>query len=749
MSASSIQPRMSLIEVKEMSTEYLPNNSHIIGYGLFLKSTNSYHKPLTEFIPNIVKKVQDIWLQIPISIKSPSGIRFKVVDVLTKYQKMIKNTRRSLDEEFLQSFFNVAKCQCIVDQGEDIEEHNLDALWANCNCVNESKIPSNLRQFFIDQLNSKEIKISSLQTDVQDELIRPNNDFNALEETEAESLDHIQEPNTNESGNLNGTEQPEGESDSEFDPNDSSISFDSDGAHGGSVNPMKLITSIRSLNLKEVAIESDRRNLSNRDVAAILNAGLVALGVISKNKRSLVIGPDKVRRERIKARKLLALEEEELPQSNLLCFSFDGKKNETLLRTNTGNHITKKKLENICILKEPQHKFLGFISTADSSASAISNGLLGFFLERNISLEDLIAIQSDGTVTNTGAKGGIIHLIEKELNRPLHWFICLLHLMECILRNVFFHLDGRTSGPSVYSGPIGQELDYCEWAPIAKFKKVTFGEMPDDITNFEFTNDQKLLMQLGKAVNSGRCDEKLSIACIGKVHKARWITTSSRILRLYMSKNRPSLKLRKMVTFIMKVYIPIWLQIKYQPFSTSGSIHFYRIVENCRGPDVAGDVFGVVCETLKNNPFFAHSENVLLAMLVDEDKSKRNRAIETILLCREKVSSAVRKFNVPHINFDCTSYTELVDWTNLDAVWEPPFTQNLSSDQLNAYENSDDIITVPEFPCHSQRTEHCVQAMSNAVKKVAGNKEQINFIKTKMAARQKYSKFNTKKDWNY
>lgn len=744
----------SLIEVTEISTEYLPNNKHIIGYALFLKSTNSYRKPLTDFIPHVVKKVQEIWLQIPIPIKSASGIRFKVVDVLTKYQKMIKNTRRALNEEFLECFFNIAICQCIFDQSLTEEDRNLDALWTQCKCVNDLKIPANLRQFFIDQLNSKEITISS----VKGELNGPKNDCDALEPAERENPDLIQDTNTIEAADLSDLEQPEcasgkaSESDPEFDPKlfDSSISFESDGAHETSINAMNLITSIRSLNLKEVAIESDRRNLSNRDVAAILNAGLVAFGIISRNKRSMVIDQHKIRRERIKARKLLALVEEQLPESPLLCFSFDGKKNMTLLKTISGNHLTTKKLENICILKEPDHKFLGLISTDNSTASAISNGLLGFFLEQNISLDNLIAIQSDGTGTNTGANGGIIHLIESHLKRPVHWFICLLHLMECILRNVFFHLDGRTKGPSVYSGPIGTKLDNCESNPIVKFKAITFGEMPDDITNFEFTNDQKLLMQLGKAVNNGKCDERLSIARIGKIHKARWITTSSRILRLYMSTTRPSVKFRKMVTFIMKVYIPIWLHIKYRPFCTSGSIHFYQIVENCRSSDVSEDVFNVVCETLNNNPFFAHSENVLLAMLVDEDKLIRNSAIETIMLCREKVSPAVRKFNVPHMTFEeCTNYTELVDWTNLNGIWEPPFTKNLSSDELNVYKNSDEIMKVPEFPCHSQRTEQCVQAMSDAVKKVAGTKQQIDFIKTKMASRQKYSKFDSKCDWNF
>lgn len=475
-----------------------------------------------------------------------------------------------------------------------------------------------------------------------------------------------------------------------------------------------MIKSVRHLNLGQVAVESDRRNVSNRKAAAILNAGFAAVGLITQNDRRLVVDQHKIRRERIKARKSIMIMNNVAP---LLCFSFDGKKDKTLLNSDTGNHIDIRKLENISILRHPEHEFMGIVSTEDSTSRTISEALIDFFYERDISLEKLIGIASDGTNTNTGCNKGIIYLIERELQRPVHWFICLLHLLECVMRNVFIYLDGKTSGPSDYVGPIGKELKYCDTKPIVEFQPVAISYLPDNILEFNFTNDQKLLVELAKAVNSGNCSLKLSIAKIGKIHNARWITMASRVLRLYMTKRRPTPSLEKLVQFVMSVYVPAWFRIKEKPKCTSGSLHFFNILENSRKLDT--DVFDVAFETLSRNAFFAHSENLLLAMIADDDQAVRQRAYEIIINCRKRSVEGVRKFETPKINEDCRSYTELIDWSC--DIHEPPFTRNLPLDVLEIHMNSEQIVEVPDFECHSQRTEHCVQAMSDAVHNVAGN----------------------------
>ena len=80
-------------------------------------------------------------------------------------------------------------------------------------------------------------------------------------------------------------------------------------------------------------------------------------------------------------------------------------------------------------------------------------------------------IGSDGTAVMTGKNNGCIAFLEALLGRPLQWIICLLHLIELLLRHVFRSLDGVTSGPDSFLGSIGRKLNgaVSEWK-VAKVK---------------------------------------------------------------------------------------------------------------------------------------------------------------------------------------------------------------------------------------------------------------------------------------
>ena len=54
----------------------------------------------------------------------------------------------------------------------------------------------------------------------------------------------------------------------------------------------------------------------------------------------------------------------------------------------------------------------------------------------------------------TGKHNGCIPSLDELLNRPLQWFLCLLHTNELPLEHVFAILDGATSGPDTFAEPI-------------------------------------------------------------------------------------------------------------------------------------------------------------------------------------------------------------------------------------------------------------------------------------------------------
>ena len=63
-----------------------------------------------------------------------------------------------------------------------------------------------------------------------------------------------------------------------------------------------------------------------------------------------------------------------------------------------------------------------------------------------------------------------------------------------LLRHLFIHLDGSTSGPNSYTGKIGNDIKICETMPIVKFKPIKVDWIIQE--QMELSTDQKLLLIL-------------------------------------------------------------------------------------------------------------------------------------------------------------------------------------------------------------------------------------------------------------
>ena len=84
----------------------------------------------------------------------------------------------------------------------------------------------------------------------------------------------------------------------------------------------------------------------------------------------------------------------------------------------------------------------------------------------------LLAVGCDAPVVNTGSKNGVIAQLELKRKRPLQRFICQLHANELPLRHLFQHIDGQTSGPSAFSGPLGKLIVQCENLPVIQYEVI-------------------------------------------------------------------------------------------------------------------------------------------------------------------------------------------------------------------------------------------------------------------------------------
>ncbi|CAH0562965.1 unnamed protein product [Brassicogethes aeneus] len=295
------------------------------------------------------------------------------------------------------------------------------------------------------------------------------------------------------------------------------------------------------VNINTFARTCDRYGIPDRSAAALASALLHDVEIKERDKlldipsSSIVIGRIKVRRERAKIRSHLE-KQDNINKVNLKALYFDGRLDETLFMETTADgkmHRRKRQEEHISLIQEPRSKYIGHVNPQSGKALDISNAIWEYMSEKEISLSDLRCLGCDGCPTNTGKNGGIIRKLQEKLKRPLQWVICQLHSNELPLRHLLETLDGKTSGPHGFVGPIGKSLADCHKLDLVNFEPIEC-ELDGLLTNTitDLSADQQYLLDICKAVSSGVCPTGLGGRSPGKLSHARWLTTANRILRL-------------------------------------------------------------------------------------------------------------------------------------------------------------------------------------------------------------------------
>ena len=68
--------------------------------------------------------------------------------------------------------------------------------------------------------------------------------------------------------------------------------------------------------------------------------------------------------------------------------------------------------------------------------------------------------------------------------------------------------------------------------------------------------------------------------------------------------------LQALVTYVIKVYAPIWFHVKTQPLCSDGSRHLWRLIKYSRY--LTPELREIVDPVIQKNGYFGHSENILL-----------------------------------------------------------------------------------------------------------------------------------------
>lgn len=410
----------------ELSELNLPSNGDVLKYFFFLsdreKMQNINHS-YESLSPEVAKKIIAIWRKINVSMINEKSVVKKLNMLINKYHNKIKSKSRPNTYlkflETLNSIFYIGKCQCTKT--------------TPCCC---GLIPHHLQEFMIDQHTTRKNTIPECVINIVDQ----------QSTLPPDSLDPSYFP---------GSSDIEGESDVWFAKPPTRPTLLQRGPY------------TKRYDAFNFAMMCDRFGISDKVASCLATALFKDIGFKDENGETFVMDKSKVAREKLKSRE--SVRRMQYNASNLLAFSFDGRKNDALTRKEKSGkyHPELKKESHIVILKEPESKLLGHIKVDAEDASTKQIKLYEFFQEKNLSLTNLIGICCDGEPTNTGIENGIIRRFEILLEKPLHWFVCLLHFNELPFRHLFNALEmSVTSGPRTASGTLSKLIETCEELPV-------------------------------------------------------------------------------------------------------------------------------------------------------------------------------------------------------------------------------------------------------------------------------------------
>jgi len=139
-----------------------------------------------------------------------------------------------------------------------------------------------------------------------------------------------------------------------------------------------------------------------------------------------------------------------------------------------------------------------------------------------------------------------------------------------------------------------------------------------------------------QSVISGYVSISLANTKPGNHTDARWLNQFSRVLRIYVSDLNPTYGLTRMCSYIVRVYGVCWLSAKWLGSKISdGPTNYLRLAKlqrrECNTAELA-----IVEKTLVTSFFWAHEENVLLALLCSHISDDRELAIQRILEIRSR-----------------------------------------------------------------------------------------------------------------
>ena len=511
---------------------------------------------------------------------------------------------------------------------------------------------------------------------------------------------------------------------------DAAEDFDDDGLadpdYKGPVSAASAVSRKRKAPKIELIQAADRFGGSNPMISAFLEA-----------ESNVKVSAEWVRLVRKRTRLSAACPD--FSKLNVIGIGFDERKDHV-----TGHEGKQDHNSVVLYTQSGEEVFAGHFKPTDGTGPTLAFELYIFCQDRQIPLQNVYFLVSDGTPKMTGHRNGVHASFEKLIGRSLQRVICFFHKLELSFEVVFTFYGGSTKGPGSLND---------EWKPL---ETTNFTNTP--IHNFRMINDPfvlNIIQNMSKDIILS-ADHALFIANVeailtgnvtpmcynkpGPLTGARFTTHELRTLAYYLRSPDPSENLIRVVEYLVRVWAPVFLYSKI----------FYH--SNFMGPKLLLlEVMLVkqhikdqsLCNLFQNsfntNGYFAGAESVLLCCLMSKDLKERKKGVEYILNLRKRNAvDVVRTFGPPSylVNMKAMSILTLNQHSLRSAAYEPPATKIYSEAQLRSFVLSPLEVTIP---LSSVAVERAVKDVTRASAFVGSSElERDGFIQNTIQHRKKH-----------
>ena len=309
----------------------------------------------------------------------------------------------------------------------------------------------------------------------------------------------------------------------------------------------------------------------------------------------------------------------------------------------------------------------------------------------------------------------------------------------------------KTYGPiessSQWKEALGKSLETCETFSISSkgIQRISGGPSLPELDVKDLSHDQAYLYKIIKATQSGVIDKTLLREKPGPMSHARWLATACRICKIFISQDQPCEELHLLTTFVICHYGPIWFSIKSNPWCTDGSKHFLEMIKLMQ--PLPSATKAVVWPVIQRKAYWAHHENVLLALLADSDTCNRELAIKQTTTIRQASQSSkkdVRLFRVPKVDQNMHNLKDLLSPMER-SLTEPPLIKEISTKELNRFARNPLTIKIP---CHSHSVERCIKMVTEASQQGYGKDSRDGYVRAKIKSCYLIPAFRNKQEFN-